>query len=95
MELSELKTKIKEFRNDKTKYDNSDILAKMRNDIYEAMAIAGYQSINDKDKTVEDLFVDKLTGLINNSSIKEFNGTMYVNLDDLRNALETIRLTSI
>lgn len=94
-ELNDTKELVRLFRKDKCVYASGDILIRMRDKIAEEMAVIGYTYLEQRGKTIEELFAEKTRALLFEAQRKSFDGDTYIKLSELNNALKTIVLKSI
>lgn len=95
LELQNIKESVKQFRTDKSVYAGGDVLLRMRDKIAEEMAVIGYTYLEQRGKTIEELFVEKMRVLLFEAKRKEFNGENYIRVADLNIALNQLTLKSI
>ncbi len=95
IELDKVKQAVRAFRTDKSVYASGDVLQRMRDKIAEEMAVIGYTYLDQRGKTIEELFVEKVREMLFDAQRKDFNKESYVRMSDLNNVLNKILLTSI
>ena len=95
IDLQNIKEGVKAFRTDKCVYDDGDVLSRMRDKIFEEMAIIGYSYLDKKAKTVEELFAERIRVLLSTQNKKDFEGEQYIRLVDVNQALKTLALKSL
>ena len=67
----------------------------MRDKIAEEMAVIGYTYLDQRGKTIEELFVEKVREMLFDAKRKEFGGENYIRVADLNIALKQLILKSI
>jgi len=93
LELQDLKERIKDFRNTKTKYCAGDVLLRIRQKICDQMALIGYESL--EEKSLELIFIKEFKRLIEKAEIKQVKDEDYIKLSEVKNAINIIKVKSI
>ncbi len=90
-QLQDMREIVNNFKADKLIYDPRDILAKMRDRLFEEMVLMGYQSLLAKGKTVDELFIEKLRESLTDVERLDQGGEIYIRFKDLSAALSKLR----